>query len=910
MNKKNEKKISDGSQVLNLNAYQYILDNVDIPYTNSINLNQWKFKGLSINFDTILRIERNHPEWSKKIKLNLLNFSKILLLKSIESIKSEVLIRYRFDCIVKTLTFLAEHDTQYLTQKDLQDYFIFQLLHSIYNNRVEKRLTPFCYQNFSSGISIKEWVNIQRTCKLPPIGFKLAYSETIQIKALKKAFELVSDGDLTYRDWQEGGSFNYLTLDFGRYYVDHCVSFFEQHVYLAIALKLTLNEAANIAKEAGLLVNQTNFKSYVMLVIGNFLVGRKTSDLTLRTRAKHSQNWFNTIEKSALQALKKNIRLLSILQELTQLESIKDFISHSKLDVINDNQLESVKYLVQSRWFLLSKKSALLSPSIESLRKTEEHILNKHLNIDLNSFNKQVDTKYNSLKKKCNITLPDVAFFKAIGIEEKSTQSTFINNFLRFVEYAGIIKFVALTGWRESEYGFSINDVGVFKNEDIIDQDIAPIRFEVKWMVPKTSGKSKLNREINRSSYETIIFLSQLTSKVEPELFTPALYSYNSLAKHPSLSGEFIKRTVGKLWIHFKNYYKPFQKLILLEELNLINTKATLGSLELLRKEKLTTLYFNESWSKLERDPLLRIAYQRVNSEYDRVSFFLNKHLRQGLAWTYKEGTLNSTQTKLLDTYLSQKTKDAIQNLTSKEQLTPYVTKEITNELISGCLYPTPHAFRHMWAEAVYRRFDGDAGWMIRSNFKHISQTMWLSYIRNKNNRRQHDMVKRNVVSSLLHNFILKKGAGYAGSTETILRRMFLSTKVISINEINNSLDEFIDIEIKDIKSNPWGYCLLRTRSQDKAKCADGGFPQRHNASPSLCLGCTHNLTQLGNIEGILLGISNDLKVIQNSQVPIAFRHASFNTVKNALKHLKKLSADIEIIEEIENTLTFARNNL
>jgi len=68
-------------------------------------------------------------------------------------------------------------------------------------------------------------------------------------------------------------------------------------------------------------------------------------------------------------------------------------------------------------------------------------------------------------------------------------------------------------------------------------------------------------------------------------------------------------------------------------------------------------------------------------------------------------------------------------------------------------------------------------------------------------------------------------------------------------------------------------------------------------------LGCTHNLTQVGNIEGILLGISNDLKVIQNPQVPYSYRSASFNTVQNAIKHLKKLQADKEVVLEIENIL-------
>ncbi len=33
----------------------------------------------------------------------------------------------------------------------------------------------------------------------------------------------------TYRDWREGGSLNQLNLDYGQYYVEHCITFFEKH---------------------------------------------------------------------------------------------------------------------------------------------------------------------------------------------------------------------------------------------------------------------------------------------------------------------------------------------------------------------------------------------------------------------------------------------------------------------------------------------------------------------------------------------------------------------------------------------------------------------------------------------------------------------------------------------------------
>jgi hypothetical protein len=252
---------------------------------------------------------------------------------------------------------------------------------------------------------------------------------------------------------------------------------------------------------------------------------------------------------------------------------------------------------------------------------------------------------------------------------------------------------------------------------------------------------------------------------------------------------------------------------------------------------------------------------------------------------------------------ISPETKVVIQSLKSDKEISPVLSFAIINEIMSNCLYPTPHAFRHMWAESVYRRFDGDAGWMIRSNFKHITQNMWLAYIRDKDNRRQHDRVKRRVISSLLGNYVRKKGAGFTGAMDKMLRRLFLHTKSTTIDALEVAVEQYGLLEIEDIKSNPWGFCILRKRGKSHAKCAEQGVPQRQNASPAFCFGCTNNLTQVGNIEGILLGISNDLKVLQNPKVPETFRKVSLQTVKNAHKQLKKLNVGEEYLSGLEMAL-------
>ena len=61
--------------------------------------------------------------------------------------------------------------------------------------------------------------------------------------------------------------------------------------------------------------------------------------------------------------------------------------------------------------------------------------------------------------------------------------------------------FLALTGWRASEYGFPLASIKLSLNIEPKDNAYTPFRFHVNWVVPKTSGNTKLNREITLSSY-------------------------------------------------------------------------------------------------------------------------------------------------------------------------------------------------------------------------------------------------------------------------------------------------------------------------------------------------------------------------------------------------------------------------
>lgn len=895
--------LQDFPKHLSYEEFELILQNLDGAKKNQLSDMFWVFKdGLSINFSIINDLNKSHSTWSKGLDIDVVWLSKILFLSSVEGMRSITLMRYRFDSLVKTLHFLASQNVYLIKARDLENYLNYLLMNSIHNNKLWIRPTPLSFNTYCHGIGHIEWIKTIKLYNLPSIGFNTPFANSSIRNVLKNTIETLSSGDLTFRDWVDGGSFNHLTLDYGRFYVEHCIDLFDRNISLAIALKRTLAQASEIARQAGFFVGESNLKSYVVPLIGHFLAGKEINDLTKSMRSKASVQWFSSLQQSALKIFKENLRIISLFDLLTSETELKKLTHDIGLSDPSEAKIEWIKYIVQSRWTQLTylKSTEIVHLRISEINSLKNFTINE---INLEHIYAHVDKSYAQYIKNLEISLPSTSFFQEIGVHKKGTQSTYVLNFLRMIESAGIVKFVSITGWRESEFGFSLKNIHPYHNNDILDQLPCPIRFEVDWIVPKTNGRTLIKREITRNSYETALRLSELVNAGNE---SPCLYSYNALSKDPRISSDFIKHSVSNLWPHFVKNYKPFKQIILINELKSLKAKAVPSNAEMIRLSYLLECYLNEDWQNIENDTLLNVAFDRSKTEYARVNFFLAHDSRKKLIEEYRKGTLKPEYSKILDVYLSQETKDSIYALRSIEEITPIFTRSVVNEVMADCLYPTPHAFRHMWAESVYRRFDGDVGWMIRSNFKHISMNMWLAYIRNKDNRRQHDRIKRRIISSLLTNYVNKNGVGYAGAMDKFLRRMFLHTNTSNLDQLDALIEQYAYSEIEDIKSNPWGFCILRKRGQSQAKCADQGVPQRHNASPALCLGCTNNLTQEGNIEGILLGISNDLKVLQNIKIPKSFRRASSETVKNAYKQLKKLNIERSLLSEIELALNFA----
>ncbi|WP_197485683.1 hypothetical protein, partial [Oleiphilus sp. HI0061] len=309
-----------------------------------------------------------------------------------------------------------------------------------------------------------------------------------------------------------------------------------------------------------------------------------------------------------------------------------------------------------------------------------------------------------------------------------------------------------------------------------------PYRYIVNWYVQKTHGRVKQDREITFKIFQISELLKALVGATPDK---PSLYTYKKNKKDVFCSKSAVNSAVKVLWPHFIKHYTGFRDLENLAEWQRTQEQLSRGKndSELNKtRERLLLIRSQDQWDNMVEDINLRETYRRCREEWPLVSFYLEGSSRKKEDWVskYKNRKLEPEWIQLLDKNLSPETKEWLLSLSDSECRTGLVAKLLMQEIMEDTIYPSPHSFRHMWAEAVYRRFDGDAGWMIRSQFKHIAKRMWLAYIRNKDNRSIHRQVKQQVISSLVANFIQKQGNGYAGKFHKWLKRLMHKTVIMN----------------------------------------------------------------------------------------------------------------------------------
>lgn len=860
---------------------QEILDHVSGGMNNSLNSLEWEIpvkRGIIlVSFAPILELSKNHILWSSEFPINLVLIAKYLWLRLYDmgaSSESSIVARLKGICLL--FKYLATNNSLVITPENFYPYVEYMLTHN-FSDKENKLLNIKSYNQWARN---NEIFSLMRCSKEISDGLFFQDIKQKDINnALTEAINILTDGEMTLNEWKDGGSFNFLTLDYGRYYVDYCRDFYEKHIHHAQVITRIIEESKNDLKGLG---------------------------------AKGKT-------KRAVKRILLNEDIDSLIKEL----SLNKLVAKSLHKLIHQKYQSYIAPLIQ-REFLCSKKgvdkllSLLKLPEQQHIRDKTAFIVEQ---IDSQDNLKVIDKCFtgdfkhitlNMLQEACDavksmapikVTIPGKSYYESCGIEVTNDASnSILKFFVNAVRDAGVVHFVAINGWRKSEFGFPLRALKVSENIDPLDKMAYPLRFFVDWHVFKTHGDTLTEREITYSSYKVTKQLSKLHSHHDD---CPALYFVKPNGKDIENSGARIALMVKSIWSRFIEHYEPFRALSVQSEIDKLLKKQDgdqLISLEDHKKIKdLEKLITQNKWESYLTDNQLKEAYRRSQKEKGRVGFFLagseNTSKKDWLVkyknyLTSKVETLPKEWIDVLDSYLSLETKEYIQSTEDETLREVSISRTISAEVVDDCLYPTPHAFRHMWAESVYRRYDGDAGWMIRSQFKHITPGMWLAYIRNKDNRNLNHKVQVAVKTSLLNSWLKNEGKDHAGKFNTYLRRLFNKTKLSSIEDLNALIDKLAQTELGDIKANPWGYCILRRKNREFAHCAEGGIPQPQNASPSFCLNCINNLTKISNIDYLVMESLQHLELlnIENlAEIPMVFLRNSYNFIRPIAKQISEL---------------------
>lgn len=695
--------------------------------------------------------------------------------------------------------------------------------------------------------------------------------------------------NMTRLDYRKGGSFNYLGLDVGKHYIDHCLHLFEKHCAYISAIR-HVHKALLDARQGN--ENLSLKKQTTILILGKMLSGQAVEAIREYSGIKSiSEKKVVAIESFVHQQFFEAYASAELVVNAFKLDTINHIAAKCHLPERYDAQ-EFIRALLfvdvfgehgkpkRAIWeeyqatlckAALPDEDAALSVTLQEFESITATILSELRN-EIPSDTQGIRA---FLKSKSN-TLPTPLDRHSRGGME------YFNRMASMIEDAGATGFVGLTGWRASEYGFSLSNIDIDINPDPLDNQYTPWRFHVRWKVPKTSGNTPLPREITLGSYILAAQLAHLNLMDKADL---AIYRAATVKQKEDAASE-LKKVIPTCWADFVNHYSIFKDI---DVWQCLKDKASLTEKDKIALNALKSTYrFDEApmraMIKIKKE--LKEALPRVllAQETDpRKTFGIR--LRE-----YIEGNAPSDITALFDTHLSDETRAKLKS--SEVELDKAGVRFVRGEFLGDAVYATPHAFRHIFAEAVLRRYRGDVGRFIRAHFKHLDERFFMAYLRDKEYRVIQQIATRHVINSVMRlhiDSIEDKHREYAGGVDRFLSKAVGITHVYSDEERKEKLVQATVKRVLEIKFNPWASCLLRDGTQQSSKCSVNGEPQRQNAQPRLCLGCLNADIAEGNYNGIVIYTKQDVAACRNPELPWFIKDPHYHTVKLALKRVEEL---------------------
>lgn len=775
-----------------------------------------------------------------------------------------------FNILLLIFSFLTANAKRKVKADDWQALYIFMMTTDVDKNGISDKFSARAYGSLICQINTKKLSFLLQSLDTDVL------LEGCHINKRMRALDLACKAVLgiTGRDYKEGGSFNFLTLDVGRYYIDYCADFFESNYALSYALSNTLKIAPGVINEK---LGKTYYLLRQKILINKVLAGEdivanaKSLKLDPDTATGIQIQTLKVFWKCYAQAVKKN--------SLFQIDKLQKIAEKLKLEERFDSY-EFIRSMVFARDYTLRLKSRknILAEYCASTQTDW---------FDLQTFDEVCDDIQTPIKE-----VPLSLVWQQLGYDISRLNGVGIQHFISDVEAAGVTLFLAMTGWRKSEFGFPLSSIKIEDNNDVLDSTYTPFRFHVQWTVRKTSKDTNLDREITLSSY---LVAKQLNGMVNrPVDGSPCLYS----ATKKSLNGKgprsYLDQRVSRLWRKFVTNYKTFKDLDEIDKLRALEVKQSLTE-----EDRYTFQQFINKYPENYKTAELLWVRNKVRAELPRMcalnidNIESNDNIEYKI-FSYLKGTLQPQEHELFEQYLTNDVKEQLKNMKiiTVKCITSDAKRIIRAQMMEGVAYPSPHAMRHIWAEAVLRRYRGDVGKFIKANFKHIDERFFMRYLRDKDTKAVHEIAKRITINSLVRTHLLAvrdEHREMAGRFDIFIRRIAKNTKVMSINELAEHAETFADRNVIDIKTSSWSTCILRRTTTKQAKCAKDDIPQRQNSSPKLCLGCVNGDIQEGNYIGIVIALKDHIKCCLNEKIPYFLKVESIHIIKLAKDRIYEL---------------------
>jgi hypothetical protein len=725
---------------------------------------------------------------------------------------------------------------------------------------------------------------------LKALGVVGVIDPSLTQKKIEKSLDDVcqSQYSTTLAEFKKGGSFNFLGLELGQYYVDYLNQVYQNDFLYASVCRLVLESIDTKYEMKSLDTKPSRVLREVMLTA----VLRGVEYKRAARRVGINLNALAVEVKDAL--FKEYSKLFELVTSLKD-QSIEALVIELGLSSRSDS-VELIRILMLQKYLgLEGHKTAdeVWQGYLLSLDKTflEAESLSQ---LSADDVYKKMQTIVSKQRLGREQFLADIGAWanKQLSNQECNTYKSF-KAVIDKPFYAMTNLIVAWTGYRKSEFGFPLSAIHPEPNLDILDNAHVPFRFKLKWLVPKTGGSTKINREITSQCYQVAAQLHEVFGHEGDE---PCLYSYAGKANKENInqSEGYIDLRVKANWEGFIRAYQPFNDVIKLDTLNSRHT-TQLTIDEQKELEVLLAKYRVGS----ARYKNLHSCAQEVAKGWSRLSCTsfnsarAQRALKASLILFSKGESLENTKyQEIIETYLSDETK-ALLTSGSVDLNDKKTMKDITSELLEGVRYPSPHAFRHIWAESVLTRYQGDVGAVIRHQFAHLDNSFFMAYLRDKDARGLMQSAKLRYLNSLVELLIIESeqvGEKYVGGLAQFVKKATSLTQVKDDNGML-ALREAISGRIIDIQVNPFATCIPRDGADSRAKCSKMGSLNPQDAKPEFCLNCTNALITEGNIKGIW-------QVIQ-PMVKEAFQEHAFGFLLEA--HLPTFKSSWKRIKELRN---------